>query len=333
MDDFLVDRLVCPRDRLSLSDRGSELMCRNSHRYPVFDGIPILLVGEAESTHAYIDHTLEQVQRDDAGEAIRPRRSLSANRHEVDAFVQGEVPYTSGTLYFPVQNRLTRYPIPHFRLPEGHGERLLDIGCNWGRWTIAAARSGYRPVGMDPSLDAILAARRVCEQLGISAEFIVGDARFLPFAAGSFDTVFSYGVFQHFAKENARLSLSEVHRVLGPYGWSVVQMPNRQGVRQSQQHRRRGFTEGEGFDVRYWSPAELLATFQELVGPSKISADCFFGLGIQVSDVDLLPLRYQAVVRASQSLVFASRWCEALRMHADSLYVESRRNTESYGLT
>ena len=85
----------------------------------------------------------------------------------IDKSWQGEIPYTSGNLYFSIQNKLTRYPIPECRLPQGNGERLLDIGCNWGRWSIAAAQKGYRPVGIDPSLDAVLAARRVSRQLGV----------------------------------------------------------------------------------------------------------------------------------------------------------------------
>ena len=39
------------------------------------------------------------------------------------------------------------------------GTRLLDIGCSWGRWSLAAAARGYDAVGIDPSLGAIMAAR------------------------------------------------------------------------------------------------------------------------------------------------------------------------------
>jgi hypothetical protein len=26
---------------------------------------------------------------------------------------------------------------------------LVDLGCNWGRWCIAAGRMGFLPVGVD----------------------------------------------------------------------------------------------------------------------------------------------------------------------------------------
>ena len=83
-------------------------------------------------------------------------------------------------MYKDLVGNLRGYPIPAIGLPAAKGERLLDIGCNWGRWTIAAARKGYRVTGMDPDLGAVLAARRVAEQLGVNAEFVVADVKVSP---------------------------------------------------------------------------------------------------------------------------------------------------------
>ena len=318
MNEWLAEHLVCPRDKQKLERSDSTLTCPQQHSYPIFDGIPVMLVDDVEETHGYISRTLEKVSSNES-----PLGTASEANDRIDAFVQGEIPYTSGNLYFSVQHRLTRYPIPETRLPTGNGERLLDIGCNWGRWSIAAARKGYQPVGLDPSLDAVLSARRVCKQLDVNADFVVGDARFLPFADNSFDTVFSYSVFQHFSKENAKISLDEVRRVLRTGGLALIQMPNKYGIRQYQQHRRRGFTEGEGFEVRYWTPSELIRTFENRLGPTKMSTDCFFGLGIQASDVDLLPLRYKAVVFSSEVLRRISTFLTPLTKVADSVYLES----------
>jgi SAM-dependent methyltransferase len=73
--------------------------------------------------------------------------------------------------------------------------------------------------------------------MNVEADFLVGDARFLPFADSAFDTVFCYSVLQHFSKENARMSLDEVARVLKKNGVTLIQMPNKYGIRQYQQHR------------------------------------------------------------------------------------------------
>jgi SAM-dependent methyltransferase len=317
MNKWLLDHLVCPRDKMSLELSDNKLACASGHTYPVFDDIPVMLVDDVEETHAYISKTLEKVAQEAAtSNATNPGDGI-------DEFVQGEIPYTSGNLYFSVQYKLKRYPIPEIRLVPGGGRRLLDVGCNWGRWTVAAARKGYRAIGIDPSIDAVMAARRVAKQMDVEADFLVGDARFLPFADDSFDTVFCYSVLQHFSKENARISLTEMARVLRKDGVSLIQMPNRNGIRQYQQHRRRGFTEGEGFEVRYWTPPELMNTFTKTFGATNMTVDCYFGLGIQASDIDLLPFRYRVVVWSSELLRRMSTIFKPLTKVADSVYLES----------
>ena len=110
---------------------------------------------------------------------------------------------------------------------------------------------------------------------------MVADGRSLPFPNESFDTVFSYSVLQHFSKENVHRTLREIRRVLRVSGEAVIQMPNKFGIRSIyHQLRRIGQTERGIFHVRYWSPSELLATFERIVGPAKLSIDGFFGLGV-----------------------------------------------------
>lgn len=321
MNEWLGRHLVCPRDKSVLERAGGHLTCSNAHVYPIFDNIPIMLVDDAETTHGYITRTLEKVAATKSADPANDRGV--GDPSIIDEFVQNEVPYTSGQMYFAIQNKLTRYPIPEIRLPEGNGERLLDIGCNWGRWSIAAAKKGYRPVGLDPSLDAILAARRVSTQLGVETDLVVGDSRFLPFADSSFDVVFSYSVLQHLSKHNVRLSLDEAARVLKPGHRGLFQMPNKYGIRSFQNRWRRGWAEGDGFDVRYWSPRELLDTFEKKIGPSIMTTDCFFGLGIQASDADLMPARHRAVIRTSELLRRLSGTFRSLTKVADSVYLES----------
>ncbi len=316
--------LVCPRDKKSLKFADNKLVCPDRHSYPVVKDVPIMLVEDAEHTHDYINQTLEKVSElNSENSENNPSGDESNNQNGIDKFVQSEVPYTSGILYFSVQNKLNRYPIPEIRLPRGNGERLLDIGCNWGRWSIAAAKKNYKVIGIDPSLEAVLAAQRVSRQLGAEADFVVGDARFLPFADDAFEVVFSYGVFQHLSKENVRTSLDEAVRVLENGGKTLFQMSNKYGIRQYQQYRRRGRTEGEGFEVRYWTPAELLETFEKRFGAMKMTSDCYFGLGIQGKDADLLPLKYKMVVYSSEFLRKLSGVFKPLTKVADSVYLES----------
>ncbi|HEY2867453.1 MAG TPA: methyltransferase domain-containing protein [Pyrinomonadaceae bacterium] len=327
MDDWLLQNLVCPRDRQDLTLSGTTLACSDDHQYSIVDDIPVMIFPDERPTHDYLRQSLEKVERIRNGELPEDVLRKGDTTNGVDGFVQDELPYTNGNLYFSVRNRLTRYPLPYLRLPASDGKRLLDVGCNWGRWTIQAAQKGYRPVGIDPSLDAVMAGRRISGQLGVDAAFVVADARYLPFREGCFDVTFSYGVLQHFSKENARTALAEMDRVLSDGGNILVQMPNKFGVRSFQQRWRRGFSEGEGFQVRYWTPSELIDAFRDRFGNVKLTADCYFGLGIQASDVDLLPAKYRAIVHLSELLRKVSKNVKALARVADSVYLESTKAT------
>jgi 2-polyprenyl-3-methyl-5-hydroxy-6-metoxy-1,4-benzoquinol methylase len=261
----------------------------------------------------------EQIER------VRVAEPPPVEGEQVDPYVAELILGTHGNLYKHLSGGMTRYPIPEFPLQRGSGELLLDIGCNWGRWTLAAARAGYRPIGIDPSFEAIVAARRIARQLGIDVDYVVADARHLPFPDASFDVVFSYGVLQHFSKEDVRVSLREIHRTVAPTGYTWVQMPNALGARNVYQLARRRFREGDAFEVRYWTPRELRRTWSELVGPTALTTDGFFTLNPQPTDLALLPARYRAVVHTSEALRRAADVVRPLTLVADSVYARSRR--------
>ena len=313
--------LVCPRDKQPLAEESSGLICAQGHRYAVIEGIPILLVSEAEQTH--IEGTRALLLAESQDVSSLPQFHVAEG--EIDPFVQNAIGATNGGFYQHLVGKLKEYPIPHLRLPAGNGELFLEVGCNWGRWCLAAAAAGYRPVGIDPSLKAIRAARRVARQMHVEATYVVGDSRFLPFRDASFDQAFSYSVLQHLSKSNARDSMQEMGRVLRPGGGALVQMPNVFGVRCLYHQVRRGFREARDFEVRYWRPAELLAAFAAGIGPSELSVDGFFSLNAQASDLRFLPARYRALVRTSEALRKMSAHVRPLVKVADSLYISSRR--------
>jgi SAM-dependent methyltransferase/uncharacterized protein YbaR (Trm112 family) len=325
VDEGLLRLLVCPRDHQALEEREQHLVCPRGHRYAIVEGVPILLLPETEQTHIEGTRSLQFGASGKATSAPLPGPAPG----EIDPFVQQVIAATNGLLYIRLVGKLSGYPIPHLRLPHGDGKRFLEIGCNWGRWCVAAARMGYRPVGIDPSLKGIRAARHVAQQLGIDAHYVVADGRYLPFADGTFDQVFSYSVLQHLSKDNARVTLQEVARALQPSGGFLVQMPNCFGIRCLYHQARRGFREGRDFDVRYWTPNELVSTFRAAFGSARIFVDGFFSLNAQISDVELLPWKYRTVVYASEALRRISGVFSPLTYLADSLYVEARLGGEA----
>jgi len=319
----LVRFLVCPRDKEDLSRQGDHLVCSQGHQYAIVDGVPILLVSDAEQTH--IEGTRALAVAESGDTSTLPKFDVAPN--EIDPFVRGTIAATNGGLYQHLVGTLTEYPIPHLRLPPGKDRLFLEIGCNWGRWCIAAARLGYRPVGIDPSLKSIRAANRVARQIGIKATYVVADGRFLPFRDQSFDQVFSYSVLQHLSKGNTLTALDEIYRTLRVGGNALVQLPNVYGIRCLYHQIRRGFREARDFEVRYWKPAELLSAFSARIGDSQLSIDGFFSLNVQPSDLHLLPARYRAIVHASEGLRRMSSIFPVLARVADSLYVNAHRTT------
>jgi SAM-dependent methyltransferase/uncharacterized protein YbaR (Trm112 family) len=313
--------LVCPRDKRDLRQETGHLVCEQGHRYAIIEGVPIMLVSDSEQTHIEGTRALAIAESGDASSLAK----FNLRPNDIDPFVRGTIGATNGGLYSHLVGTLTEYPIPGLRLPPGENRQFLEVGCNWGRWCIAAARLGYQVVGIDPSLKSIRAANRVAKQLGAKATYVVADGRFLPFRDQSFDQVFSYSVLQHLSKENTRLTLADVRRTLRVGGGALVQLPNVFGVRCLYHQIRRGFRQARDFEVRYWRPAEMLSAFGEAIGPSRLSVDGFFSLNVQPSDLHLLIARYRAVVHASEALRRLSGRIPILAKVADSLYISAHR--------
>lgn len=97
--------------------------------------------------------------------------------------------------------------------------RLLDIGCGDG--AIAAALDAVPTIALDISPRcARLAVKR-----GVAS--VVADARApLPFAAGSFDTVYCIDVLHHLPREAWRGLAAEFHRVLKQAGRLAIVDPD-----------------------------------------------------------------------------------------------------------
>ena len=185
LDPWYLSNLRCPLDHSTLSLDGTNLVSATGRRYPVVDGLPVMLIAEEEQTMGTARASIERAHGNadvidqrapdyyletlGISDEEKVRLAELATRHlgRIDPAVSILVCGTSGSAYAHLQGDtlLADYPIPRIGLPPGNGRTLLDIGCNWGRWCIAASRAGYRAIGIDPSLGAAMAARRVAQGL------------------------------------------------------------------------------------------------------------------------------------------------------------------------
>lgn len=336
LDPRLTVLLACPVDGSPLRWDDGCLISGHGRRFPVIDGVPVLFHPDANNSipamarsRAACSASVDPLRLDtlDVHEQHRAvlADAVASSDGKIDPVVSQMVAATGGNLYRHLVGRLPRYPIPDFPMKHDQGKRLLDLGCNWGRWCFAAAKEGFFPIGIDPQLGAVLAAKRVASQLGINALFVCGDARHLPFRVEAFDAVFSYSVLQHLPPNDVNACLSAAARVLKPGGEMMVQMPGKLGPRNLLQQARRGFREASGFEVRYWSIGSLKRLFTERIGKTRIDIEGFFGIGLLRSDADLLQKRHRLVLAASEMLKKLLNPLPGANHLADSVYVRSAK--------
>ena len=92
-------------------------------------------------------------------------------------------------------------------------EKILEIACGTGRFTVMLAERGADIVGLDISAAMLQQGRQKARSAGVAdhLEFMRGDAARLPFPDDYFDTVFAMRFF-HLADTPATF-LSEMRRV------------------------------------------------------------------------------------------------------------------------
>src|SRR5262245_6084382 len=116
------------------------------------------------------------------------------------------------TLEIPALVRLLRLP---------PGGKVLEVGCGRGIGLRALARllkpSEIAGIDVDPGL--LRRAESDLREHGVACRLLPADVRDLPFADGTFDTVFDFGTCYHVHPREA--ALREIARVLRPGGLFV----------------------------------------------------------------------------------------------------------------
>jgi SAM-dependent methyltransferase len=118
------------------------------------------------------------------------------------------------------------------RLGVRHGDRLLDLGCGFGRHAFEAARRGLAVVSLDAGPGEVAGVRATLAAMAASGELdpartaaavAQGDALALPFGDGAFDRIIASEVLEHIGDDTS--AIAELARVLRPGGTMAVTVP------------------------------------------------------------------------------------------------------------
>src|ERR1043166_5979629 len=159
---------------------------------------------------------MEGVRWDEASRELRERQRRDWDR--IAASVHDFHAAPSTQYYRRCEMALLERPVGSLR-----GKRVLKLDL----WNEAfntrildwMREQGAEVVGLDLSRVVAFQARRNARSNGHAPALLRADIRELPFAAGSFDVVYTMGTIEHI--DEYREAIREVHRVLKPGGRAV----------------------------------------------------------------------------------------------------------------
>jgi 2-polyprenyl-3-methyl-5-hydroxy-6-metoxy-1,4-benzoquinol methylase len=159
------------------------------------------------------------------------------------------------------------------------GASVLEIGCGMGLHTELMARAGAKVTSIDLSPTSVRATTERLKLKGLSGRIMESDAESLPFEAGTFDFVWSWGVIHH-SSRTARV-VREIARVSRPGAECRVMVYNRNSawtysifVRDfilKGEFLRKSFEEtlyrsSDGFSARFYIPEQFEDLFRAFYG-------------------------------------------------------------------
>jgi SAM-dependent methyltransferase len=120
------------------------------------------------------------------------------------------------------KDELEPFRVPFAGFAGSSGLDVLEIGVGLGLDFVRFARAGARAVGVDLTEAAVDSTAMLLELEGLEAEVRTADAENLPFAAESFDVVYSWGVLHHTADTGR--AIEEARRVLRAGGEARIML-------------------------------------------------------------------------------------------------------------
>ncbi len=146
------------------------------------------------------------------------------------------------------------FPFERFR-----GKRILEVGCGMGCMAMHWAKRGALVTAVDLNPVAVAQTRARFAAFGLEGIIREADGESLPFEAGSFDYVYSWGALHH-SPAIAR-SVGELLRVLVPGGEAGVMLYHRHSLLHAYQIR---WVEGFlNMESRFLDPVALTSRYSD----------------------------------------------------------------------
>jgi SAM-dependent methyltransferase len=122
--------------------------------------------------------------------------------------------------------------VDYERLGVRAGDKVLDLGCGFGRHAYQAARLGAQVVAFDFGADEVRSVQDTFGAMAVAGELdpvgsrvgsVQGDALALPFDDDTFDRVIASEILEHIPDDEQ--AMAELARVLRPGGTMAITVP------------------------------------------------------------------------------------------------------------
>jgi len=245
--------------------------------------------------------------------------------------VQQQISATNGIQYGDRVGKLKGYPT--YELPVKNVEQglMLDIGTGWGRWLVAGAAKGYIPIGIDLRLEFCQTAQQTLVASGKTGYTVVADLKEIPFKDDLFDLVWSFSVIQHTHKDRMLRSLENIKRILVPGGYTKLEFPNKNGVRNHSGPAKKYASQASDYNswkVRYYTIGEYKNIFSKIFKNFSFSNHSFLGIGVLKEDLKYVSVMNKILCGVSLAGSLLTKIIPLFKYISDSIYVEAFKEGE-----
>lgn len=220
MDKELLDILACPicKGNLKLNEKDQKFVCSQCDReYFIPSDIPIMWDDESVAIKDYINEEedektglMRQADSQATQKFLKKDDKKNRGKNLLWTF-EGQINRGKNSLAENITHSRMLNSIENLYNGTLKGKKVLNIGCGGGIEAEWATKKGAKVIGLDLSVEFILAAVERFRRNNLKAYFVQGNGEYLPFADNSFDIVFIYGTLHHIPQsDKAILETSRV---------------------------------------------------------------------------------------------------------------------------